>query len=158
MTVNTTAGSTLRVTASAPATFDSAGYTTLFSTSPAPALVGEITDFGEFGREYNLVNHNPVASRGTQKFKGSFNEGQMNLTLGLDTDDAGQILMKTAADSDSDYYFEVSTQNGDKYFFAAKVMKFKVNLGNVDQITQASTTLELTTNSAGVGVVESLTP
>ena len=80
MTVRTSAGTTLRVTASAPATFNSAGYTTLFSTSPVPALVGEVTDLGEFGREYALVTHMPVGNRGTQKFKGSFNEGTNTLS------------------------------------------------------------------------------
>lgn len=153
MGVQTSAGTTLKIVANAPATYDSAGYATLFATG---VNVGEITDLGEFGREYNLVSHNPVGSRGTQKFKGSFNEGTMTLQLGLDTDDAGQILMKTASTSDSDYSFCVTAQNGDKYFFRAKVMSWKVGVGGVDQITSATATLEITTNSAGVGVVESL--
>ena len=156
MTVRTSAGTTLRVSASAPATFDASGYNALFGASPAPALVGEITDLGEFGREYALVTHMPVGSRGTQKFKGSFNAGTMNLSLGLDTDDAGQIVMKTASLSDSDYYFQVTTQNGDKYFFAGKVMSWKVGVGGVDSITTATAALELTTNSSGVDIVESL--
>jgi len=156
MTVYTSAGSTLRVTASAPATFDESGYNTLFTSSPLPSLVGEIEDYGEFGREYNLVTFNPVDTRGTKKLKGSFNEGSIALTVGLDTDDAGQILMKTASDSDDDYYFMVTTQNGDRYFFAAKVMMFKNVLAGVDDITLANITLEITTNDAGVGIVESL--
>jgi hypothetical protein len=156
MTVRTSAGTTLKVTASAPATFNSAGYTTLFTTSPVPATVGEITDLGEFGREFALVTHNPVGTRGTQKFKGSFNEGTMSLSLGLDTDDAGQIIMKAASLSDNDYSFMVTTQNGDKYFFQAKVMSFKVGVGSVDSITTATATLEISTNSAGVGIVEAL--
>ena len=156
MTVRTSAGTTLRVTASAPATFNSAGYTTLFSTSPVPALVGEITDLGEFGREYALVTHMPVGNRGTQKFKGSFNEGTITLSLGLDTDDAGQIIMKAASISDNDYSFMVTTQNGDKYFFRAQIMSWKAGVGSVDSITTATATLEITTNAAGVGIVESL--
>ena len=156
MTVRTSAGTTLRISASAPATFDESGYNTLFTASPAPALIGEITDLGEFGREFALVTHNPVGSRGTQKFKGSFNEGTMTMSLGLDTDDAGQILAKAASLSDNDYSFMVTTQNSDRYFFQAKVMSWKVGVGGVDQITTATVTLELTTNSAGVGIVESL--
>lgn len=155
-TVQTAAGATLRVSANAPATYDAAGYNAVFDASPAPALVGEITDFGEFGREYNPVKHNPVASRGTQKFKGSFDEGQMTLQIGCDTDDAGQIVMKTARDSDANYFFKMEMQNGDVYFFAAKVLGFKVGVGNVDSIVSATTTLDITTNSAGVGVVEDL--
>lgn len=156
MTVRTSAGTTLKVTASAPATFDTSGYNTLFTASPVPATVGEITDLGEFGREFALVTHNPVGTRGTQKFKGSFNEGTISLSLGLDTDDAGQIIMKAASLSDDNYSFMVTTQSGDRYFFAAKVMSFKVGVGSVDSITTATSTLELTTNAAGVGIVESL--
>ncbi len=156
MTVRTSAGTTLRVTASAPATFNTAGYNTLFTTSPVPALVGEVTDLGEFGREYALVTHMPVGSRGTQKFKGSFNEGQISLSLGLDTDDAGQIIMKAASLSDNDYSFMVTTQNGDKYYFRAQIMSWKVGVGSVDSITTATATLEITTNAAGVGIVEAL--
>lgn len=90
--------------------------------------------------------------------KGSFNQGTMQIQLGLDTDDAGQILLKSASLSDSDHSFLVTTQNGDKYYFQAQVMSFKVNVGSVDQITTATVTLELTTNSAGVGIVEVLAP
>ncbi len=118
--------------------------------------VGEITDFGEFGRKYNLVKHNPVSNRGTVKKKGSFDEGSMALKLGLDTDDAGQIIMKAGASSDSDHSFEVATQNGDKYYFQAQIMDFMVGLGGVDTITAASCNLELTTSSGGVGIVEVL--
>lgn len=151
MTVRTSAGTTLKVSASAPATFNTAGYSALTFTA-----VGEITDLGEFGREFALVTHNPVGTRGTQKFKGSFNEGTMNLTLGLDTDDAGQVLMKAASLADSAYSFEVTTQNGDTYYFQAMVMSFKVGIGSVDSITTATCTLELTTSAGGVGIVEDL--
>ncbi len=108
MTVRTSATTTLQISAGVPATFNQAGYAALSFTT-----VGEITNFGEFGREFTLVTHNPVATRGTQKLKGSFNEGTMNLTLGLDTDDAGQVLMKAAALSDSLYAFKITVPSGD---------------------------------------------
>lgn len=153
MTVRTSAGTTLAVSASAPATFTTAGYDAL-----TPTLVGEVTDLGEFGREYNLVTHNPLANRGTVKKKGSFNEGSINLQLGLDTDDAGQILLKSASTSDADHYFKVTTQSGDIYYFAGQVMSFKVGVGGVDQITTATVMIELTTSANGVGIVEKLAP
>jgi hypothetical protein len=156
MAVFTSAGTTLKVKSTQPAAYTAAGYNTLFTASPAAPLVGEITDLGEFGRDYALVTHNPVGTRGTQKFKASFNEGTMTLQLGLDTDDAGQVLMKAASMSDNDYSFMVTTQNGDRYFFQAKVLNWKVSVGSVDSITSATTNLELTTTSAGVGIVESL--
>lgn len=151
MGVKTSAGTTFKISAGTPATYDGTGYAALTYTT-----VGEVTDLGEFGREYALVTHQPVGSRGTQKFKGSFNEGTITLQLGLDTDDAGQVLCKTASMSDADYSILVTTQNGDKYYGQAKVMSFKVGVGGVDSITTATVTLELTTTSAGVGIVEVL--
>lgn len=151
MGVRTSAGTTFKLSAGVPATFNAAGYEALTYT-----LVGEITDFGEFGREYSLVTHNPVSTRATQKFKGSFNEGAMTLQLGLDTDDAGQILCKQAVASDANYAVEVTTQNGDKYYFQCQVMSFKVGIGDVNRITSATIQIEITTSSTGVGVVEVL--
>ena len=151
MAVVTSAGSTLGISSSDPATYDAAGYSALTFVE-----IGEITDLGEFGRQYNLVTHNPIASRGTQKFKGSYNEGTMSLTLALDTDDAGQVAVKAAVNSDANFSFKLTHSSGDFYYFQAKVMSFRVSVSNVDAMTTATVELELTTNSDGVGVDESL--
>ena len=159
MTVQTAAGATLHVSASTPVTFNVAGYDDIFGSTGNPTLVGEITDFGEFGRQYNLVTHNPVSTRGTRKFKGSYNEGTMDLQIGVDNDDAGQVIMKAAALSDDDYSFCVTLQNGDRFFFQAKVMSWRMAVGSVDSIVSATCSLELTTSSeatGGVGIVEDL--
>lgn len=149
MTARTSAGSTLAISAAAPATFNEAGYEALTFTN-----IDEITDLGEFGREYALVTHNPLDTRATVKRKGSYNEGAMDLRLALDTDDAGQILLSTASESDADYSFELTLQNGDVYYFQGQVMTFKIGVGSVDQITGASVRIELTSNDDGVGIVE----
>lgn len=149
MSVDSTAGTTLKISASTPATFDTAGYGALTYTN-----IGEITNLGEFGREYSLITHNPVGNRGTVKRKGSFNEGAMALQLGLDKNDAGQLLAKSASVSDDDYSFEITTQDGGKYYFQAQVMSFKIGLGEVNSIMSASINLEITTSSTGVGVIE----
>jgi hypothetical protein len=62
MPVRSSAGSTLSMSAGIPATFNVAGYTALTWTA-----VGEVTDLGEFGREFNLITHNPLGSRDTVK-------------------------------------------------------------------------------------------
>jgi hypothetical protein len=151
MPVFTSAGSVLRLSATAPATFNAAGYNALTYTT-----VGEVTDLGEFGREFALVTHNSIDNRATQKFKGSFNEGSLTIQLGLDTDDAGQILAKAATLADGLYSVLITTQNLDKYYFQARVMSFKVAVGSVDSITTATMMLEISTSSTGVGIVEVL--
>lgn len=148
---NTTAGSTLKISAGVPASFDGTGYAALSYTA-----VGEITDFGDFGRKYNVVKNNPVATRGTVKKKGSFDEGALALKLNLDTDDAGQVLCKTALNSDNNYAIKITTQNGDVYYGQILVTSFVVGLGSVDTTTSASIDMEITTSPTGVGIVEVL--
>jgi hypothetical protein len=153
MSVRTSAGSTIAISASQPATYDQAGYAALSYFD-----IGEVTDLGEFGRDYALVTHNPIATRATVKRKGSFNEGTMDMKVGLDTDDSGQIVAKAASESDNDYSFKVTLQSGDVYYFQAQVMSYKINVGSVDNITSASIKLELTSAPDGTGIVEVLVP
>lgn len=148
--VQTSAGTTIGISAGLPATNDQAGYEALTFTT-----VGEVTDAGEFGREYNLVTHNPLATRATVKRKGSYNDGAMNLTLGRDVSDAGQTLLQTASDSDDNHAIEVTLQDGAKFYFQAQVMSYRTNIGSVDQITGASTVLEIDSEQ---GIIEVAAP
>lgn len=155
MTAYTSAGTTLRVTATAPTTFDAAGFGTAFPSTPTASnpVVGEITDLGEFGREYALVTHTPLSNRATKKYKGSFNAGGMQISLAYDKADAGQDILRTALLSDADYYFEVKDQQGNKTYFGAKVISFKEQVGSVDQIYTGTVMLEITANDLGVDFV-----
>ena len=153
MAVYTTAGTTLHMTAAAPATYDGTGYAALTWTE-----LGEVVSVGTYGREYDKVTHKPLKSRGTVKRKGSFDEGAMTVSMGKDTDDAGQILLKTASMSDNDHSFKLVYQNGDVEYFRAQVMNFKNDPGEASKIVGVSVDLDITTNSAGVGVVSVLAP
>ena len=66
MAVHSSAGSTVAICATAPATYNEAGYDALVWT-----LIGEVTDIGDFGREYAKIEHKPVATRATQKLIGA---------------------------------------------------------------------------------------
>ncbi len=149
--VSSGAGTTIGIVLTAPATFDAAGYAALTFVN-----IGEVTDIPDFGREFELIAHKPISSRGTVKKKGGFNEGSIDLKLGLNTDDAGTILLKAAALSDVDYSFEIAMPTGDVYYFRALAMSFKVAAGNSGSIISATCKLELQTNSAGIGIVEVL--
>jgi len=139
MAVQTSAGSTIGISAGLPATDDVAGYSALTFTT-----IGEVTDLGEFGKVFNLVSHNPIASGRTEKFKGSFNEGAITLNIAQDTSDAGQGILATASDSYDDFAFEITAQDGSKDFFKAKVMSNVVNIGSVDSVRSLTAQLEIT--------------
>lgn len=136
--VFTSAGTTIAVSATAPATYDQSGFAALTFTD-----IGEISDAGEFGREYNLVTFNPLADRRTVKRKGSYNDGSMAMTLGRVPSDAGQAILIAGLDSDDSYSFEVTLQDGTVQYFSGQIMSYTTNVGSVDQITTASVTLEI---------------
>jgi hypothetical protein len=148
--VETVAGTIISISAEQPNTFDASGYA---GTGMNWVPIGEITDGGEHGREFALVTHMPIASRGTQKFKGSFNEGQKTIQLAVDNDDAGQVIAQAAVNSDNDYSIKVAYQGGDIDYFQAKIMSYKKATAGVDSIRSATMVMEITTNGAGVGIV-----
>ncbi|MDR9412564.1 MAG: phage tail tube protein [Haloferacaceae archaeon] len=122
-----------------PATYDQAGFEGL-----TYSLIGEVTDLGEFGREYSAVTHNPLGDRRTVKRKGSYNDGTVAMTVARVPGDAGQTLLTTGLDSDDSYSFEVVLQDGTTLYFEAQIMSYTTNVGSVDQITTASVSLEIT--------------
>lgn len=137
----TSAGTTLAVTATAPATYNAAGYAALTWVP-----IAELTDIGEFGQKYNLVTHNPISSRQTIKRKGSYNNGTLQLKMARAPSDAGQALLVAAANSDASYSYRVTLQDGTKLYFTAQAMGYATMVGSVDTITGASLDLEIDEN------------
>ena len=135
----TSAGTTIGIVSDSPSTYDPTGFEALTFE-----LIGEVTDLGEFGREYSLVTHNPLGDRQTVKRKGSYNDGSIAMTVARVPSDAGQTLLQDALDSDDNYSFNVTLQDGTELYFAAQVMSYTSNVGSVDQITTASVTIEIT--------------
>lgn len=149
MSAHTVADTEIGISAALPATYTKAGYDALTF-----AEIGEITNGGSHGRTYAVVNHNPIRTRGTQKFKGSFNEGQKTIQLAVDNDDPGQEIVKAALNDDKDYAFKVRYQDGSIDYFIAKVMSWSKSTESVDSMYVASISLELTTSKDGVGIIE----
>lgn len=144
----TSAGTTIGIVAGDPASYDSTGFEALtFDT------IGEVTDLGEFGREYSLVTHNPLGDRQTVKRKGSYNDGSISMTVARTPDDAGQTVLQTALDSDENFSFNVTLQDGTELYFQAQVLSYTTNVGTVDQITTASVTIEITDEIIEVAAV-----
>jgi|AntRauTorcE11898_2_1112593.scaffolds.fasta_scaffold02778_9 hypothetical protein len=136
----TSAGSFLSVSAGLPATHDTVGFE---DAAMSFTEVGEITDLGEFGREYNLVTHNPLKDRRTVKRKGSYNDGSITLQMARDVSEAGQALLETAKDDDNSYSVKITFQDGNFVFTTAQIMSYKTTIGSVDQITMATCVLEI---------------
>lgn len=148
MPVETVAGTTIAISAGIPGTFTPTGYAAL-----TYSVVGEITDGGSHGRVYAEVTHQPIGNRSTQKFKGSFNEGNKTLQMAINGTDAGQVILNTALLSDAPFAFKVTTQGGGIDYFQARVMSFSKATAGVDSIFSATAELSITTSVTGVGIV-----
>ena len=134
----TSAGTKLFISASAPATYNSTGFAALTWTE-----IGEVSEMGEFGRQYNLVTFNTLGDRRTVKRKGSYNDGTIACQMARVPDDAGQTILTTAVNSDNSYSIKIKLQDGTVFYTSAQVMSYTTNIGNVDQITSATVNLEI---------------
>ena len=95
----TGAGATFSLSASAPGSYNQAGYEALTFTD-----VGKVTDFGQIpSRVYQVVSLQYIASSGTDKAKGGYDLGNQTITVALDAADAGQTLLATATNSTATY-------------------------------------------------------
>lgn len=135
----TASGTAFRIGGAAPATYDAAGYGAVNYTD-----VGEITNIGQFGKEWAVVRHQALAKRGVDKRKGSYDNGTINPALALDPDDAGQVAMEVALESDDPYPFEVELKDGTKYYFMGLVTSFRPNIGGSDDVITANPAIEVT--------------
>ena len=141
MGVNTAAGSELAISAAQPATEDAAGYAALTYTD-----VAYVSNLGDIGASYNKVEFQPLNGP-KLKLKGSRDEGMVNPTIALDGEDAGQTLLRTAAeDSTNTYYsFKITLADGAVRYFQGTVFGMPESIGTADDVITASPTIEANT-------------
>ena len=137
MVARTSAGTTIGID-QAPATNDQAGFEALTFVT-----IGEVTDLGEYGKQYALVTHMPLGDRQVKKFKGSYNNGSISMQIAINELDQGQIDALAASVSDLSFGFKVTKQNGAVDYFSAQVMSFTTSVGSVDSIESGAIQLEI---------------
>lgn len=135
----TAAGSALAISAAAPATQDAAGYGALTFTD-----IGNISEIGGIGATYAKVDWQPLKGA-KEKLKGSADYGSLSPTVGVDDTDAGQTLLRTAADNETNlmYSFKATLQDGSKRFFQARVFGFQETIGGADSVVTAQPSIEI---------------
>ena len=134
----TSAGTKLFISSAAPATYNQTGFAALVWTE-----IGEVSEMGEFGRQYNLVTFNTLGDRRTVKRKGSYNDGTIACQMARVPDDAGQTILTAAVNSDASQSIKIVLQDGTIFYTSAQVMSYTTNIGSVDQITSATVNLEI---------------
>jgi hypothetical protein len=145
----TVAGSTLSVAAALPTAQTAVAFAAL-TWIP----VGELTDVPTvLGREYNIVTHSPVSSAQITEKKGSYKLPQADAMCAWDDDDAGQLLIKGASESNDIVSFKLEKQDGAIRYFTAQVSKFTEENGTVDNVVTGSFSMLRQTNTITVAAV-----
>lgn len=117
--------------------------------------IGETAELGEFGREYSEIKSESIGDRNVKKFKGTRDDGTMQITVNRAAGDAGQAACITAMDSDADYNFKLELNDNEyaglttptTFLFKAKVMSYKTKLGGPNNIAQAVISLGIKSGS-----------
>lgn len=141
MPLNTAAGSKLSIGTTATAT-DATTY-----AADTYVEVGEIENIGEFGDEVSSATFTALANRRVRKFKGTYDAGDLTLTVGFDSGDSGQTALNTALKNEgsADYNFKVEFEDGDIFYFSGKVMSRRISVGAADDIVKANISIAIST-------------
>lgn len=120
--LTTASGTCLAVSTAAPATWNSAGFAALTWQT-----VGELETLPEFIIEHAQANFTNLCTGKSKILKGSENPISGDVIVGLDRDDAGQVMMTAARKSKTqELSVKISEPNGDIVYFKALVMKEKI--------------------------------
>lgn len=141
MASTTAAGTAIGISAAAPATFDATGYAALTYTE-----IGGAEQIGAIGATTNKVEFQPLKGP-KEKHKGSTDYGSLQPAIAHNETDAGQTLLRTAANPSNNalYSFMVTYPDGAKRYFQARVFGYAENVGNADSIIMANPTIEINT-------------
>lgn len=137
----TAAGSTLAISAGVPASQDSTGYAALTYT-----IVGGVEKIGTIGASFAKVEFQPLTGP-KEKLKGSADYGTLQPSLAHNETDAGQVLLRTAADNLTNtlYAFKVTYQDGSKRYFQGRVFGYPENTDGADTVLMGNPTVEICT-------------
>ncbi|HEN8714174.1 TPA: hypothetical protein U8203_004035 [Pseudomonas putida] len=120
--------------------------------------VGEIEDLGDFGDTFSAVNFTALSDGRVRKYKGTADAGNMTLTVGLDSGDAGQKAVSVAHKdrSKGNYNVKVTLNDGDPdaatpilpttFYFGVKVMNNTVAPGAADNVVRRNMTFAINTD------------
>lgn len=138
MAVNSSLGTCLSVSITAPATHNAVGFAALTYTA-----VGELETVADVTQTRAAITFKNLCTGKTSTLKGSEEGVTIAVTAALDRDDAGQALMATAYASNTQILsVRIAEANGDILYFRAYVMANTVAYGGgPDEVKRRSYSL-----------------
>lgn len=133
-------GATLSLSAGLPATYDTAGYTTVIVWT----AIGQVESYGSHGLTSSVNTFTPVDTGVIAKTKGTKDYGNMSLVIGCVPGDTGQTLIATASESKARYSAKITYPLGDgestaeTHFLDVLVTKREFQDGSANDIRKIS--------------------
>lgn len=123
--------------------------------------IGEITNIGEFGKQYQDIATKTLNQRLTKHHKGSYDVGTLDLQVYADPSDTGQDKAEEALGSDYEYAFKITLNDGSAgspsspttYYFRGKVMSYRRTISDVDSMVTARVGIAINTDLTEVAAV-----
>lgn len=130
------------------------GSTEVISSPDDWVEIGNIASFGDFGRVYNEIKAESVGSRNVIKFKGTRDDGTLQITVNRDAADSGQAAVIAAIDSDLDYNWKITLNDkvvtqttSTTFIFAGKILSYQTKMGGPNNVVQADISIGITSGS-----------
>ena len=149
MTIKTASGATIEVGA---AITDTVNTKAEYEAATPYAPVGEVESLGEFGDEAASVDFAALGDARVRKQKGARDAGIIELVVGDDPVDAGQLALIACEATSFEYAFRVTANDARTedwtnsiYYFRGLVMSKRLNFGENDNIVRR--TFQIAINS-----------
>ncbi len=141
MTSSTSAGTKYAISAGLPATDDAAGYAALTFTN-----VKGVESIPAFGAQVAVNSFQPLDGP-LEKHKGPVNYGTLQIPMAYDKTDAGQIIVRTAAEPTNNamYSHKITFPNGDVRYSSGRVFGAPETVGGATNVLMMNPTIELST-------------
>lgn len=149
MTVRSSSGTCVSVSITAPATHNTAGFDALTWTQ-----VGELESIGDVAIQHASVTFPNLCTGKTSTLKGTEEGITLPIGVGLDRDDAGQVIMTAARASLTQILsLKISEANGDALYLRAYVMGETITYGDGNSVKRASYSLGVVAPASGDTIV-----
>lgn len=113
-----------------PSTYDAAGFAAM-TWVPVP----DVDSIGAYGPTYNEVEANPLASDMVETYKGSGRSGAVDISMYLNSEDAGQQLISSGVSGinrRSVFSHRITFQDGSVDYAIGQLFQADKNIGAQD--------------------------
>lgn len=140
--IESLAGCRIGISATLPATYDTAGYDV---SSIIFTPIGQVESMGNHGVVATVTKFTPIDTAVVAKVKGSKDYGVISLSMANLPSDPGQAILKTASEALSNvhYSIEVRYPDDEYHYLDVIVPKLEYVDGAVNDVQKLSVDLEI---------------